>query len=59
MYVDYAVYGAGHGAEQAAVTERAEQTARMLQSFREWRRRRAAHQQRRDGRRRNAYTTAA
>jgi hypothetical protein len=60
MYVDFAVFGAGHGAEQAALTERAEQTTRMLESLRDGRqRRRAAREQRRDGRRRNAYTTAA
>jgi hypothetical protein len=61
MYVTFAVYGANCGAEQDAVAERAEQTARFVQIVREWRRKRkAVREQRRERRRkRTAYTTAA
>lgn len=60
MYVDFAVFGAYRGAEQDAVSERAEQSARFVQAFRDWRRkRRAARRQPRTPRRRDAYTTAA
>ena len=55
MYEDFA-FGAFHAAEQESVTERAEQTARFVQVFRDWRDER---RRRRDRRRRNAYTTAA
>ncbi len=60
MYVDFAVFGAYTGAEQDAVTERAEQTARIMQAFRDWRRRRrTVRRERGDPRSRDAYTTAA
>jgi hypothetical protein len=60
MYNDYATFGFMLGVEQDAITERAEQTARWMQAFREWRRKhRAGKQERRTQHKRNAYATAA
>jgi len=60
MYDDFANFGFMRGAEQDTITERAEQTARWMQAFRDWRRkRRTGNPKRRIRRKRNAYTTAA
>ena len=59
MYNDFANFGFMRGAEQDASAEQAEQTARWMQAFRGWRRKRRAIRKRRTRGRSGAYTTAA